>query len=37
MQFVGVRGCLGILSDVLCYKLCFDVYEAGNGRETWVH
>ena len=33
MQSVGVRGCLGILGDVLCYKWCFDVYKAGNGRE----
>ena len=24
--------CLGILGDDLCIKLCFDVYEAGNGH-----
>ena len=37
MHSVGVRGCLGILGDFLCYKSCIDWNEAENGRETRVH
>ena len=29
--------CLGNLCDNLCIKLCFGVYEAGNGHGFWFH
>ena len=29
--------CLGTLSHNLHNKLCFDVYEPGNGHGFWVH
>ena len=29
--------CLGTLGHDLYNKLCFGVYEAGNGHEIWFH
>ena len=36
-RFGQSTDCLGNLHDNLCNKLCFDVYEAGNGHSFRFH
>ena len=36
-RFGQSTDCLGNLCDNLCIKLCFGVYDAGNGLGFWFH